>query len=166
MSGEDRTPRRPPRFAPTEHLASEAIAAYVDGELRMNAYLRAAQHLSQCRECAAEVHAQEQARIALRQSQHITAPMRLHDTLSRIPLSELPGAQGNPPGPRPGNQAGPRPGTPAGPHAPGQPGPHAPDPTPNPADRRRENDLLRGVSSFGLRQDSFDSRRWTSWWRK
>ncbi|QLY32798.1 hypothetical protein [Nocardia huaxiensis] len=134
MSGEDRT-HRPPRFAPTEHLASEAIAAYVDGELRMNAYLRAAQHLSQCRECAAEVHAQEQARIALRQSEHITAPLRLHDTLSRIPLSELPGAQNNP-------------------------SPSAA------ANQRPENDLLRGMSSFGMRQDSFDSRRWTSWWRK
>lgn len=46
------------RFGSTEHLASEAVAAYVDGELRMNAYLRAAEHLAVCPECAAEVEAQ------------------------------------------------------------------------------------------------------------
>ncbi|MEV6767130.1 hypothetical protein AB0N05_00705 [Nocardia sp. NPDC051030] len=137
MSGEDRSPRRPPRFAPTEHLASEAIAAYVDGELRMNAYLRAAHHLSVCRECAAEVDAQEQARVALQQSaDQISAPLRLHDTLSRIPLSELPGA---------GNTLS----------------------ASNPSDPHGDRGILaRGASSFGLRQDSFDSRRWTSWWRK
>ncbi|MET8424087.1 hypothetical protein ACFXG4_25065 [Nocardia sp. NPDC059246] len=134
MSGEDRPHRRPPRFAPTEHLASEAIAAYVDGELRMNAYLRAAHHISVCRECAAEVDAQQQARIALRQSSdQISAPLSLHDTLSRIPRALLQEC---------GNHQ-----------------------TPDPADRDR-GPLARGMSSFGLRQDSFDSRRWTSWWRK
>lgn len=132
MSGEDRT--RPPRFAPTEHLATEAIAAYVDGELRMNAYLRAAHHLSVCPECMAEVNSQEQARIALRQSGQITAPLRLHDSLSRIPISELPGAADHK---RPS---------------------HNP-----PAERGM---LSPGASSFGVRQDSFDSRRWTAWWRK
>ncbi|WP_245545955.1 hypothetical protein [Nocardia higoensis] len=86
-----RTHGRPQRFAPTEHLASEAVVAYVDGELRMNAYLRAAQHLSQCPECVAEVEAQQQARIALRQSGPIAIPRGLHDSLSRIPLAELPG---------------------------------------------------------------------------
>ena len=35
----------PRRFGSTEHLSSEAIAAFVDGELRMNAHLRAAHHL-------------------------------------------------------------------------------------------------------------------------
>ncbi|WP_378733732.1 zf-HC2 domain-containing protein [Nocardia brasiliensis] len=92
MSGDSSTSgRRPPRFRPTEHLASEAIAAYVDGELRMNAYLRAAQHLSQCPECAAEVDAQQQARVALRQSGPISIPTGLHDSLTRIPLADLPG---------------------------------------------------------------------------
>ncbi len=125
---------RPPRFAPTEHLATEAIAAYVDGELRMNAYLRAAHHLSVCTECMAEVNSQEQARIALRQSGQITAPLRLHDTLSRIPISELPGATDHK---HPAHGA--------------------------PADRGM---MAPGASSFGMRQDSFDSRRWTAWWRK
>ncbi|GAA5042282.1 hypothetical protein [Nocardia callitridis] len=92
MSGDSSTSgRRPPRFRPTEHLASEAVAAYVDGELRMNAYLRAAQHLSVCAECAAEVDAQQQARIALRRADQVAIPTGLHDSLTRIPLAELPG---------------------------------------------------------------------------
>ncbi|MFI6366396.1 hypothetical protein ACIBG0_27010 [Nocardia sp. NPDC050630] len=90
MSGDASTSGRP-RFRPTEHLASEAIAAYVDGELRMNAYLRAAQHLSVCPECAAEVDAQQQARIALRRAGQVSIPTDLHDSLTRIPLAELPG---------------------------------------------------------------------------
>ncbi|MFI9509232.1 hypothetical protein [Nocardia sp. NPDC052566] len=90
MSGDSSTSGRP-RFRPTEHLASEAIAAYVDGELRMNAYLRAAQHVSVCPECAAEVDAQQQARIALRQADQVSIPTSLHDSLTRIPLAELPG---------------------------------------------------------------------------
>ncbi|WP_227996518.1 zf-HC2 domain-containing protein [Nocardia australiensis] len=87
---------RQPRFRPTEHLASEAVAAYVDGELRMNAYLRAAQHLAACPECAAEVDAQQQARIALRRSGQISIPTSLHDSLTRIPLAELPGTTTSP----------------------------------------------------------------------
>ncbi|MFD6389009.1 zf-HC2 domain-containing protein [Nocardia sp. NPDC060259] len=88
---------RTPRFQPTEHLASEAIAAYVDGELRMNAYLRAAQHLSVCPECAAEVDAQQQARIALRRAAEVAVPRSLHDSLTRIPLAELLGTTPEPP---------------------------------------------------------------------
>lgn len=85
-----RSGRRQPRFQPTEHLASEAVAAYVDGELRMNPYLRAAQHISVCPECAAEVEAQQQARIALRRADQVSVPSGLHDNLTRIP-AELPG---------------------------------------------------------------------------
>lgn len=101
MSGESSTSGPSPRFRPTEHLASEAVAAYVDGELRMNAYLRAAQHLSLCPECAAEVDAQQQARIALRQSGQVSIPTGLHDSLTRIPLAEPPGGEGG--GPPAGN---------------------------------------------------------------
>ncbi|MFR9751052.1 hypothetical protein ACL02S_08440 [Nocardia sp. 004] len=99
MSGDFSTAGRPHRFRPTEHLASEAIAAYVDGELRMNAYLRAAQHLSLCPECAAEVDAQQQARIALRHAGHIAIPTGLHDSLTRIPLAELPDGTSSASGP-------------------------------------------------------------------
>lgn len=80
----------PRQFGSTEHLASEAIAAYVDGELRMNAYLRAAEHLSVCADCAAEVDAQQQARRALRRSGEIAMPSSLLGTLSQIPLGESP----------------------------------------------------------------------------
>ncbi len=48
----------PRQFGSTEHLSTEAIAAYVDGELRMKSYLRAAHHLSLCQQCAAEVEGQ------------------------------------------------------------------------------------------------------------
>lgn len=80
----------PRRFGSTEHLASEAIAAYVDGELRMNAYLRAAQHLSVCPDCAAEVEAQQQARRALRHSGEIAMPSSLLGALTQIPHGDSP----------------------------------------------------------------------------
>ncbi|MFD3746041.1 hypothetical protein [Nocardia sp. NPDC058633] len=102
MSVDPHAAGRPPRFQPTEHLASEAVAAFVDGELRMNAYLRAAQHLSVCPECAAEVDAQQQARIALRRAAEVAIPRSLHDSLSRIPLADLPG---NAPEPQRRNEA-------------------------------------------------------------
>ncbi|NLE80185.1 MAG: RNA polymerase subunit sigma-70 [Rhodococcus sp.] len=79
------------QFGSTEHLASEAIAAYVDGELRMSAYLRAAHHLSICPDCAHEVESQQQARRALRGSGDVTMPLSLLGTLSRIPTCPPPG---------------------------------------------------------------------------
>lgn len=78
-------PVGPRRFGSTEHLSTEAIAAFVDGELRMTAHLRAAHHLSLCSECAAEVDAQGQARTALRDSCPISIPSALLGTLSQIP---------------------------------------------------------------------------------
>ncbi|OBH03026.1 RNA polymerase subunit sigma-70 [Mycobacterium sp. E2699] len=76
----------PRRFRSTEHLSIEAIAAFVDGELRMNAHLRAAHHLSLCSECAAEVEDQSRARAALRDSHPIRIPTNLLGLLSEIPL--------------------------------------------------------------------------------
>lgn len=75
----------PRQFGSTEHLSIEAIAAFVDGELRMNAHLRAAHHLSMCADCAAEVDAQRQAREALRDSCPIHIPSTLLGMLSQIP---------------------------------------------------------------------------------
>jgi hypothetical protein len=75
----------PREFGSTEHLSTEAIAAFVDGELRMNAHLRAAHHLSMCPQCAAEVDAQSQARKALRDSCPIAVPNSLLGLLSQIP---------------------------------------------------------------------------------
>jgi hypothetical protein len=75
----------PRQFGSTEHLSTEAIAAFVDGELRMAAHLRAAHHLSLCPQCAAEVDAQGQARAALRDSCPIAIPTSLLGMLSQIP---------------------------------------------------------------------------------
>ncbi|MGF7121079.1 RNA polymerase subunit sigma-70 [Rhodococcus sp. AG1013] len=88
--------RRPRQFGSTEHLASEAIASYVDGELRMNAYLRASQHLALCPDCAAEVDAQQQARIALRHAGEVAMPSSLLGLLSQIPRCHVPDPEDNP----------------------------------------------------------------------
>ena len=61
-------PVGPRRFGSTEHLSTEAIAAFVDGELRMSAHLRAAHHLSLCPDCAAEVDAQGGTDLFVRQA--------------------------------------------------------------------------------------------------
>ena len=78
-------PVGPRRFGSTEHLSTEAIAAFVDGELRMSAHLRAAHHMSLCPQCSAEVDAQGQARAALRDSHPIVVPTSLLGALSQIP---------------------------------------------------------------------------------
>ncbi|MCV7218034.1 RNA polymerase subunit sigma-70 [Mycobacterium crocinum] len=88
----------PRQFGSTEHLSIEAIAAYVDGELRMKSYLRAAHHLSLCPECAAEVEGQTQARTALRDSLPINMPSSLLGVLSQIPEA-VPDEHEQPPGP-------------------------------------------------------------------
>jgi hypothetical protein len=80
-------PVGPRQFGSTEHLSTEAIAAFVDGELRMTAHLRAAHHLSLCPDCAAEVEAQSQARAALRDLRPIRVPSSLLGMLTQIPHS-------------------------------------------------------------------------------
>jgi hypothetical protein len=75
----------PRQFGSTEHLSTEAVAAFVDGELRMNAHLRAAHHISLCADCAAEVEGQRRARAALRDSHPIRIPSTLLGLLSQIP---------------------------------------------------------------------------------
>ncbi|OSC36397.1 anti-sigma E factor RseA [Mycobacterium decipiens] len=81
----------PRQFRSTEHLSIEAIAAFVDGELRMNAHLRAAHHLSLCPQCAAEVDDQSRARSALRDSHPIRIPSSLLGLLSEIPRCPVEG---------------------------------------------------------------------------
>lgn len=88
----------PREFSSTEHLSTEAIAAFVDGELRMNAHLRAAHHLSLCAECAAEVEYQNRARSALRDSHPIRIPSTLLGMLAQIP--ETPADESPPPASR------------------------------------------------------------------
>lgn len=73
------------------HLALDAIVAYVDEELSSGARRRALEHLSRCSECAAEVIAQTQARLALRGSIAPTLPSSLLSSLRSIPIdTELP----------------------------------------------------------------------------
>ncbi|MCF3939112.1 hypothetical protein VX037_09825 [Gordonia sp. Z-3] len=77
------------RFASTEHLAAEAVAAFVDAELGMTAHLRATQHLAQCRECMAAVDAQVTARTRLRAAGDVSMPAGLLGQLSQIPTREI-----------------------------------------------------------------------------
>src|SRR6202000_3026540 len=84
-SPNDAPGRAPRQFGSTEHLSIEAIAAFVAAELRMNAHLRAAHHISLCPECAAEVDGHRRARAALRDSRPIRIPSTLLGLLSQIP---------------------------------------------------------------------------------
>lgn len=86
-----------PQFSSTDHLSSEAVAAFVDGELPFKAHLRAAGHMAACPQCAAEVDAQGQARAALRESRPVTMPSTLMGLLSQIPEK----APDEPPAPPP-----------------------------------------------------------------
>jgi hypothetical protein len=110
----------PRQFGSTEHLSIEAIAAFVDGELRMNAHLRAAHHISLCPECAAEVDGHHRARAALRDSHPIRVPSTLLGLLSQIPHcspdDDTDNQQNGPWGPpRPQGGGGPPPGRRAAP---------------------------------------------------
>ena len=86
LASQSDAPVGPRQFGSTEHLSTEAIAAFVDNELRLTPHLRAASHLSLCPQCAAEVDAQRQARSALRESRPIAIPSSLLGQLSQIPL--------------------------------------------------------------------------------
>jgi anti-sigma factor RsiW len=74
-----------------DHLSSDAIVAYVDNELAAGPHARATRHLAECRECAAQVQAQAQARSALRKASCPSLPSSLLSSLRSIPLdAELP----------------------------------------------------------------------------
>ncbi len=77
------------RFASTEHLAPEAVAAFADGELGMSAHARAMNHLTMCPECAAAVDAQLAARTRLRTAGEVSIPLDLLGQLSEIPTKEI-----------------------------------------------------------------------------
>src|ERR1700730_15533176 len=85
FASESDTPVGPRQFGSTEHLSTEAVAAFVDGELRMTAHMRAAHHLSLCPLCAAEVEGQRQARAVLRDSLPVSVPSSLLGMLAQIP---------------------------------------------------------------------------------
>ncbi|PRQ12294.1 hypothetical protein C1Y63_01690 [Corynebacterium sp. 13CS0277] len=76
------------RFASVEHLSTEAVAAFVDGELTPGATHRAKVHLVHCAECRGDVAAQRRAAAALRQAHEddeaICAPRSLVARLTNI----------------------------------------------------------------------------------
>ncbi|WP_219412896.1 anti-sigma factor family protein [Pseudonocardia nigra] len=75
-----------------DHLSSDAVVAYVDGELAPGPHTRATEHLAQCPECAAQVVAQGQARAALRTADCPSLPSSLLSSLRAIPQdTDLPG---------------------------------------------------------------------------
>ncbi|GAA2811598.1 zf-HC2 domain-containing protein [Saccharopolyspora taberi] len=74
-----------------QHLALDAIVAFVDGELSPNAYDRAASHLARCPACAADAAAQRQARAAVQAADTPSISPRLMQALQSIPThAELP----------------------------------------------------------------------------
>lgn len=68
-----------------DHLTSDAVVAYVDGELAAGPHERATAHLAQCPECAAQVVTQGQARSALRAAACPSLPSSLLSSLRSIP---------------------------------------------------------------------------------
>jgi anti-sigma factor RsiW len=79
-----------------DHLSLDAIVAYVDDELAQGPHQRATRHLAQCRECAAQVVAQGQARAALRTAEVPSLPSSLLSSLRSIPQdTDIPGPPGD-----------------------------------------------------------------------
>ncbi len=68
-----------------QHLAVDAVVAFVDGELGASAHDRAAEHLTGCASCVAEVTAQRQARSAVRSAAEPAVPSSLLAMLRSIP---------------------------------------------------------------------------------
>jgi anti-sigma factor RsiW len=80
---------------PESHLAQEAIAALVDGELSPGPAARAARHLSGCLQCRLAVEAQREAKAALHESRDVAVPGDLMSRLCAIPFTtDVPGPGG------------------------------------------------------------------------
>ena len=75
---------QPGEFAPTEHLSSEAVAAFADERLPTAARDRALKHLGQCPECMDALQVQRSARYVLRHSGPIRMPGTLAERLAHI----------------------------------------------------------------------------------
>jgi hypothetical protein len=72
---------------PESHLAQEAIAALVDGELSGSAAGRAARHLTGCAQCRMAVAAQREAKAALQAPEDVAVPGDLMSRLRAIPFT-------------------------------------------------------------------------------
>jgi anti-sigma factor RsiW len=80
---------------PESHLAQEAIAALVDGELSAGPARRAAAHLAGCVSCRLAVQAQREAKEALHRSEEVAVPGDLLTRLCAIPFTaDVPGSGG------------------------------------------------------------------------
>ncbi|MGY1669690.1 anti-sigma factor family protein [Geodermatophilus sp. SYSU D00710] len=80
---------------PESHLAQEAIAALVDGELGSGPAARAARHLAGCAECRMLVQAQREAKEALHTAADVAVPGDLLSRLCAIPFTaDVPGSGG------------------------------------------------------------------------
>lgn len=78
---------------PESHLAQEAIAALVDGELTAGPANRAARHLAGCMQCRLAVEAQREAKEALHESADVAVPGDLMSRLCAIPFTtDVPGS--------------------------------------------------------------------------
>ncbi len=81
---------------PESHLAQEAIAALVDGELTAGPAARAARHLTGCVQCRMAVEAQREAKEALHASEDVVVPGDLMSRLCAIPFTaDVPGTGGS-----------------------------------------------------------------------
>ena len=78
-------------FASTDHLAADAVVAYVDGVLGKSAVTRAEAHMRVCDQCASEVAAQAAARAMLRSCScdGVAVPKDLLGQLNKIPTTEI-----------------------------------------------------------------------------
>jgi hypothetical protein len=72
---------------PEVHLAGEAVAALIDGELGRGAHQRALDHLAYCEECRTAVHLQRQAKAALVGAGVPAVPGDLLCRLRSVPLT-------------------------------------------------------------------------------
>jgi anti-sigma factor RsiW len=82
---------------PESHLAQEAIAALVDGELTAGPATRAARHLEGCQQCRMAVQAQREAKEALHRCEDVAVPGDLMSRLCAIPFTtDVPGAGSDP----------------------------------------------------------------------
>jgi len=80
---------------PESHLAQEAVAALVDGELSGGAAGRAARHLTGCLQCRMAVAAQREAKAALQRDVDLAVPGDLMSRLQAIPFTaDVPGSGG------------------------------------------------------------------------
>lgn len=76
---------------PDQHLALDALVAFVDGELTPTAYDRATAHVARCPGCAAEAATQRQVRSAIRTATTPGLSPQFLATLRSIPsTAELP----------------------------------------------------------------------------